>query len=140
MSLSKSKCWYSNNCLHFLKRAVPLSHLNFNCETHYCFCLGKNRQVLVKAESTFFIKNKILNWTKDKVGFLWLCHILTNFRLIKGNFEWPSPTNNIDQVSFLQNFFFHLSLFKWKNKTECLFWACKSFFFICHFLNGTKLS
>jgi hypothetical protein len=25
ISLSKSKCWYSNNCLHFLKRAVPLS-------------------------------------------------------------------------------------------------------------------
>ncbi len=24
MSLSKSKCWYSNNCLHFLKHAVPL--------------------------------------------------------------------------------------------------------------------
>ncbi len=24
MSLSKSKCWYSYNCLHFLKRAVPL--------------------------------------------------------------------------------------------------------------------
>ncbi len=24
MSLSKSKCWYSNNCLHFLKCAVPL--------------------------------------------------------------------------------------------------------------------
>ncbi len=24
MSLSKSKCWYSNNCLQFLKRAVPL--------------------------------------------------------------------------------------------------------------------
>ncbi len=24
MSLSKSKCWYSNNCLYFLKRAVPL--------------------------------------------------------------------------------------------------------------------
>ncbi len=22
MSLSKSKCWYSNNCLHFLKCAV----------------------------------------------------------------------------------------------------------------------
>ncbi len=26
MSLSKSKCWYSNNCLHFLKCAVPLYH------------------------------------------------------------------------------------------------------------------
>ncbi len=24
MSLSKSKCWYSNNCLHFVKRTVPL--------------------------------------------------------------------------------------------------------------------
>jgi hypothetical protein len=27
MSLSKSKCWYSRNCLHFLKRAVPLPEL-----------------------------------------------------------------------------------------------------------------
>jgi hypothetical protein len=25
MSLNKSKCWYSNNCLHFLKCAVPLA-------------------------------------------------------------------------------------------------------------------
>ncbi len=24
MSLSKTKCWYSNNCLNFLKHAVPL--------------------------------------------------------------------------------------------------------------------
>ncbi len=24
MSLSKSKCWYSTNCLHFLKHADPL--------------------------------------------------------------------------------------------------------------------
>ncbi len=24
MSLSKSKCWYSNNCLYFLKHTVPL--------------------------------------------------------------------------------------------------------------------
>jgi hypothetical protein len=31
MSLSKSKCWYSNNCLHFLKRAVPLK------KSAYCF-------------------------------------------------------------------------------------------------------
>ncbi len=27
MSISKSKYWYSNNCLYFLKRAVPLSNL-----------------------------------------------------------------------------------------------------------------
>ncbi len=25
MSLSRSKCWYSNNCLHFLKSAVSLA-------------------------------------------------------------------------------------------------------------------
>jgi hypothetical protein len=28
MSLSKGKCWYSNNRLHFLKRAVPF------CQKH----------------------------------------------------------------------------------------------------------
>ncbi len=36
MSLSMSKCWYSNNCLHFLKRTGPFSkylhkyYLSFN--------------------------------------------------------------------------------------------------------------
>ncbi len=29
MSLGKSKCQYSNNCLHFLKYAVPLEPLHF---------------------------------------------------------------------------------------------------------------
>ncbi len=24
MSLSKSKCWFSNNCLHFFRNIVPL--------------------------------------------------------------------------------------------------------------------
>ncbi len=34
MSLSKSKCWYSNNCLHFLKCAVPFVTLaSKNCNT-----------------------------------------------------------------------------------------------------------
>ncbi len=28
MSLSKSKCWYSSNCLYFQKCAVPLQKLN----------------------------------------------------------------------------------------------------------------
>ena len=27
MSVSKSKCWYSSNCLHFLKCTVPLIQL-----------------------------------------------------------------------------------------------------------------
>jgi hypothetical protein len=29
MSQSKSKCWHSNDCLHFLKSAVPLLESNF---------------------------------------------------------------------------------------------------------------
>ena len=31
MSLSKSKCWYSNNCLHILKRTVPLATMATSC-------------------------------------------------------------------------------------------------------------
>ncbi len=30
MSLSKSKCWYSYECLHFLKHAVPLNERSSN--------------------------------------------------------------------------------------------------------------
>ncbi len=30
MSLSKSKCWYSNSCLHFLKCPVTLVLMGFN--------------------------------------------------------------------------------------------------------------
>ncbi len=37
MPLSKSKCWYSNNCLHFLKRAVPL--FNFPAMFYYKYYL-----------------------------------------------------------------------------------------------------
>jgi hypothetical protein len=65
MSLSESKCWYSNNCLHFLKCAVPLfkdggrklgryferrpscpgcgfsfeAHFRYKLETHFRFSL-----------------------------------------------------------------------------------------------------
>ena len=42
MSLSKSKCWYSNNCLHFLKSAVLL-----DCES------GNNAGIGVNAHSWF---------------------------------------------------------------------------------------
>jgi hypothetical protein len=39
MSLSKSKYWYSNNCLHFLKNTVPLSQLLIaNCTTTIWNC------------------------------------------------------------------------------------------------------
>ena len=35
MSLSKSKCLYSNNCSHFLKRAVPLTCKSTNTLAYY---------------------------------------------------------------------------------------------------------
>ncbi len=41
MSQSKSKCWYSNNCLHFLKCVAPLVGwlvcLFFHCVDQMCF-------------------------------------------------------------------------------------------------------
>jgi hypothetical protein len=37
MSLSKSKCWCSNNCLHFSKRAVPLNHHSLYLSTLYLY-------------------------------------------------------------------------------------------------------
>ena len=58
MSLSKSKCWYSNNCLHFLKCAVPFcSCLRLEqAWGHFCTQSGcpalvnpGNRQVLSKS-------------------------------------------------------------------------------------------
>ncbi len=40
MSLSKSKYWYSNNCLEFLKRAVPLPECKLKNQ-HFKFDLTK---------------------------------------------------------------------------------------------------
>jgi len=44
MSLSKSKCWFSNNCLHFLKCAVPLWIL---AQVPLDIFLGNNSNILV---------------------------------------------------------------------------------------------
>jgi hypothetical protein len=33
MSINKSKCWYSNNCLHLFKCAVPFDNNNVSSET-----------------------------------------------------------------------------------------------------------
>jgi hypothetical protein len=37
MSLRKSKCWYSDNCLHFFKRDIQLQN---------CFLKGKRKTTL----------------------------------------------------------------------------------------------
>ena len=43
MPIRKSKCWYSNNCLHFSKRAVPLKE---KCKR---FNLDWSREVVMEA-------------------------------------------------------------------------------------------
>ncbi len=43
MSLSKSKCWYSNNCLHFLKCAIPFSAMGKNSMQRWDGLAYKNR-------------------------------------------------------------------------------------------------
>jgi len=53
MSLSKSKCWYSNNCLHILKQAVPLGV----CQTHWSYAqiiypVGFASQGVLNEDST----------------------------------------------------------------------------------------
>jgi hypothetical protein len=43
MSLSKSKCWYSNNCLNFLKCADPLARCGATdtaVKVHCLYSLG----------------------------------------------------------------------------------------------------
>jgi hypothetical protein len=45
MSVSKSKCWYSSNCSHFLKCAVPL-------KKHFVTNLNKFLQVVETTVAT----------------------------------------------------------------------------------------
>ncbi len=62
MSLSKSKCWYSNNCLHFLKHAVPLNTaVNFFTTSHLDL---KDRPGEVRKVET---EGKKERWKKGKI-------------------------------------------------------------------------
>ncbi len=49
MSLSKSKCWYSNSCLHFLRRAVPLHEIN----NYSCLAASYNTLVSNKMDRSY---------------------------------------------------------------------------------------
>ncbi len=51
MSLSMNKCWYSNNCLHFLKRAIPLPIFNV-----------KPFSDLTDKHFTEIVTDQIFNW------------------------------------------------------------------------------
>ncbi len=56
MSVSKSKCWYSNNCLHFLKSIIPL-------KAAYSHHSNSNKF----PEAAFFAKNLLHSYTKETI-------------------------------------------------------------------------
>ncbi len=59
MSLSKSKCWYLNNCLQFLKRAVPLFHISFQARlgaTQPAIDRNVRQGVMLRGVDDFFTK------------------------------------------------------------------------------------
>ncbi len=59
MSLSKSKYWYSNNCLHFLKRAVPLKYLQLEtppaCQKNFTKLVSLAHRYLQNIDCLSFI-------------------------------------------------------------------------------------
>jgi len=62
MSLSKSKCWYSNNCLHFLKCAAPLSLCRVMCWASLCLTPGHinyDRESFIAHDPWFSEKTRI---------------------------------------------------------------------------------
>ncbi len=74
MSLSKSKCLYSNNCLHFLKRAVPSMRL---CHPPDGSTSPKYK-LLRYITTKFFCKEKnALAFNRDRC-----CHLVLCLRLI----------------------------------------------------------
>ncbi len=57
MSLSKSKCWYLNNCLHLLNCAVPLCWVwLFHC---YDECCGAEKQSFPETDMFIHYFNSI---------------------------------------------------------------------------------
>ena len=44
MSLSKNKCWYSNNCLHFLNCAVPMNFKFLFFTRRRCYTRWRRRR------------------------------------------------------------------------------------------------
>ncbi len=64
MSQSKSKFWYSNNCLHFLKRTVPLAQSNISGKSRTCQNVGCSAQVGYGHGKQYQPRLKIL--TTDK--------------------------------------------------------------------------
>jgi hypothetical protein len=85
MSLSKSKCWYSNNCVHFSKRAVPLaSVLSENNHKHYHNLKSVNpRSIKTVFAINYCVFSYVLKglFTFSKLGhwFHLLAKIFTNW-------------------------------------------------------------
>jgi hypothetical protein len=92
MSLSKSNCLYSYNCLHFLKRAVPLNHRlqlyndSFSCSsvqsnhlyTLYHFLITVKAPILIFFKSCKFVLSKmwLFPWDIKWLVYNWISYII----------------------------------------------------------------
>ncbi len=61
MSISNSKCWYSNICLHLLKRAVPLSTVCKRVKLFGSICKLRGESSLIMEQHALKIINNCLN-------------------------------------------------------------------------------
>ncbi len=112
MFLSKSKCWYSNNCLHFSKCAVPL-HMH-QC----CLKLGwetKNRWIIVLS----FCEEKVWSWVWDEE---WIIGTREDWA---SSFEANSPACSPTGAKYVQGHGTHVSVVL--NPTHECCCQCKAF-------------
>jgi hypothetical protein len=64
MSVSKSKFWYNNNCLHFSKRAAPLNLAE---------CLSYRLYVSTNVVMFYESMHKVTSIIKRKIIHIWTC-------------------------------------------------------------------
>ncbi len=89
MSPSKSKCWYSNNCLHFLKCAVPLksvliiSEYFMNYDQPKKLKIKNTRAKLFTCIFTFFVSTNELE-NEPNLKFI----INNRSFIVKKYFRW----------------------------------------------------
>ncbi len=65
MSLSKSKCWYSNKCIHFLKRAVPL-HTTHHLKWKILEMRQFQRRKILWAEDEGYVTFVLMTFGRNK--------------------------------------------------------------------------
>ncbi len=94
MSLSKSKCWYSNDCLHFLKCAVPLGICGIELEWKLLFS-SKTRDIKIEDRlKSWLIKLFALDIYVLLKVFNKIWHKFWSFCMDKKGMKWNQEVKN----------------------------------------------